>query len=267
MEKPLVSIIIPTYNSEKTIGRCLNSITKQTYENIEVLIIDNYSKDRTLDIAKKFKARIYLLKSGRAKAKNFGTKKARGKYVLYLDSDMELEPEVVEECVYLAEKDSKIAGIIIPEETIGSSFWAKVRNYERKFYAGTLVESPRFFRRNLVLNVGGFDEDIIFYEEATLPIKIEKLGYNVRARISSKIKHIEEHFNLRQWIIKKLFYAKTLRKYRERYREYYVKQASPTIRLLLFLLNKKFYKNPLLCLAVLYLKTLEYLASLIAMIT
>ena len=52
-------------------------------------------------------------------------------------------------------------------------------------YTGTPIKSLRFFRKDIALKAGGFDEDIVFHEEATLPYKIEKLGYNVRARINS----------------------------------------------------------------------------------
>ena len=80
---------------------------------------------------------------------------AKGKYVLFIDSDMELTERVVEECVELAERDDKIGGIIIPERSVGDGFWVRVRDFERSFYAGTVIESARFFRRDLALQVGG----------------------------------------------------------------------------------------------------------------
>ena len=49
-----ISIIIPTYNSSKTIIRCLNSVIKQTYKNWEIIIIDSYSKDNTINLIKNF---------------------------------------------------------------------------------------------------------------------------------------------------------------------------------------------------------------------
>jgi len=82
-------------------------------------------------------------------------KKAKGKYVLFVDSDMELSKDVVEECVELARKDDKIGGIIIPERSAGDGFWVRVRDFERSFYTGSEVESARFFRRDLALRGGG----------------------------------------------------------------------------------------------------------------
>jgi len=57
-------------------------------------------------------------------------KKAKGKYVLFVDSDMELSKDVVEECVELAEKNNKVGGIIIPERFVGDGFWVRVRDFE-----------------------------------------------------------------------------------------------------------------------------------------
>ena len=142
----LVTIIVPTYNSENTLELCLRSIKNQSYKNIEIIVVDRFSEDKTVEIAGKYGARVYQLDCERTKAKNFGLRKARGDYVLFVDSDMELTKRVVEECVELAEGDGRIGGIIIPERSVGDGFWVKVRDFERSFYAGTEIESARFFR-------------------------------------------------------------------------------------------------------------------------
>jgi len=130
MSEPLVSAVIPTYNSEKTLEKCLKSIRRQTYRNLEIIVVDKFSKDRTVEIAKRYGARIIYDEGERTRAKNIGLKKAKGKYVLFVDSDMELSKDVVEECVELAEKNNKVGGIIIPERFVGDGFWVKVRDFE-----------------------------------------------------------------------------------------------------------------------------------------
>jgi len=114
------------------------------------------------------------------------------------------------------------------------------------------------------LKVGGFDEDVVFYEEATLPYKIEKMGYNVRARINSCILHHEEDFSLLKWLKKKHYFGKTARfyinKYKSLYEEYVKKQVDPIYRFKIFLLNKRFWRKPYLAIGVIVLKILEYLA-------
>jgi len=260
-ENPLVSVIIPTKNSSRVLERCLKSIKNQTYKNIEIIVVDNNSTDNTKEIARKYTDKVFNVGPERTAQKNFGIKVANGKYLLFIDSDMELSKDVIKECVELSEKDDNIGGIIIPERSVGNNFWVKVRDFERGFYAGTEIESARFFRKDLVLKIGGFDEDVIFFEESILPQKIEKLGYNVKARIRSEILHHEDDFSLLKWLKKKYYYGKTAWKYVEKYKDYGSKQISPLRRFGLFLKDERFYSKPLLAVGVLILKSLEYVSA------
>ena len=255
-----VSVIIPTYNSAKTLWICLGSIENQTYDDLEVIVVDNFSKDGTVEIAKSYGAKVIELRGERAKAKNVGLRFSKGEYVLFIDSDMELTPTVVEECVEKIESDPKIGGIIIPEHSVGKSFWVKVRDFERRFYANTPIESARFFRKDLVLSVGGFDESVVFFEESTLAQKVEKLGYRVDVRIESVILHHETDFSLLKWLRKKYYYGMTAWRYKARY-DYSTKQTSLTYRFGLFLKNGRFYTKPSLALGVITLKLLEFLSA------
>jgi len=223
--------------------------------------VDNYSTDRTRKIAAKCGAKVFQLDAERAEAKNFGLREAVGKYVCFIDSDMELTKNVIEECVNLMEKNGKIGGITIPERSVGDCFWVKVRDFERSFYSGTKIESARFFRKDLAEKVGGFDKDIIFFEESTLPQKIEKMGYNVKARINAEILHYEENFSIWKWLKKKYYYGKTVFVYRDKYKGSSKKQMSLLYRLSLFFGNKRFYSEPLLAFGVVTLKLLEYFST------
>ncbi len=157
--------------------------------------------------------------------------------------------------------DKGIGGIIIPEKSIGNSSWTKVRDFERSFYAGTEIESARFFKKDLAKKVNGFDEDIIFFEETILPQKIESLGYNVKQRIKAEILHHEENFSLWKWLKKKFYYGKNASKYKEKFGEYADKQMDIFYRFSIFLKNKRFYSKPSLTLGVIILKILEYFSA------
>lgn len=230
-------------------------------------MIDKNSSDRTAEIAEGFGAMIFKLNSERTVAKNFGLKNAIGKYVCFIDSDMELTRNVIEECVNLIGKDGKIGGIIVPEKSIGKSFWVKVRDFERSFYSGTEIESARFFRKDLAEKVNGFDEDIIFFEESTLSQKIEKIGYSVKPRTNVEILHHEDDFSLWKWLKKKFYYGKTAFKYKEKFGEHAHKQTSVFCRFSIFFRNKKFYFKPLLALSVIVLKILEYFSAALGYLT
>src|SRR6476659_4005530 len=187
-----VTIIIPTKNASDVIARCLKSVKRQTYRNIEILIVDSFSSDETVTIASKFEAKVLSFAAERAKAKNIGMSNSSGDFLLFLDADMELERRVVEECVTTCSVNGSIAGVIIPERSKGIGFWIEVIDFERRLYAGSIIESARFFKKKFVEEVKGFDEDIVFYEESTLPQKIERqTGKIVNARIKSLIIHNE----------------------------------------------------------------------------
>jgi len=96
MSGPLVSIVIPTYNSEKVLPLCLESIRKQTYKNIEVIIVDSYSSDRTLEIAKTFGAKIITTHGGLLWARYLGHLHAKGEIEVLVDSDQILGYDTIE---------------------------------------------------------------------------------------------------------------------------------------------------------------------------
>jgi len=233
----------------------------QTYKNIEVIVVDNFSEDKTVKIARDFGAKVIVEKLVRSAARNRGIKEAKGEYVLSIDSDMELIPEVIEECLKVINSGEKIGGIIIPERSVGNTIWVKVRDFERSFYAGTEIESARFFKKDLAEKVGGFDEDVIFFEESTLPHKLKRLGYNVKVRINAEILHHEEDFSLYKWLKKKYYYGKTASIYRSKYKDLSKKRMSLFYRFSLFLGSKRFYSKPLLAFGVVTLKLLEYFSA------
>ena len=111
----LISVIIPAYNAEKCIVRAVNSVLAQTYSNFELLIIDDGSSDQTANICEKLErnnARIKLIKNkhgGLANSRNTGISFAKGKYIAFLDSDDEYEPEFLSKMLIgITKNDSEI---------------------------------------------------------------------------------------------------------------------------------------------------------------
>ena len=97
-----ISVIIPAYNAEQTIERCLYSVLKQTYQNLEIIVIDDGSSDGTralLNAIQENEFRLVVIhkeNGGAASARNVGLKVITGKYVTFLDADDFIEPEVYE---------------------------------------------------------------------------------------------------------------------------------------------------------------------------
>ncbi len=97
---PEISIVIPNYNTEKYLPRCLDSLINQTFKDIEIIVIDDGSKDNSVDVIQKYAKqdkRIKLIQqqnSGPAKARNQGLETAQGKYLMFCDSDDWYEPNM-----------------------------------------------------------------------------------------------------------------------------------------------------------------------------
>ena len=110
MEK--VSIIIPIYNSDKTIDRCLKSIINQTYRNIEVICINDGSFDNSYKILQNYlktDSRIKVINQtnkGVSSARNNGIKNSTGKYIMFVDADDYLKDNMIELLVKSIKKDS-----------------------------------------------------------------------------------------------------------------------------------------------------------------
>lgn len=101
MQSSLISVVIPTYNRQNTIIRAVNSVLNQTYDNIEIIIVDDCSVDETVDVVNSLKdPRIHLHKleknSGACMARNIGVALAVGKYIAFQDSDDEWSPNKLE---------------------------------------------------------------------------------------------------------------------------------------------------------------------------
>lgn len=203
MTKPLATISIPTYNSEKTLSRCLQAIKDQTYKKIEINVVDAASKDQTLTIAKKFGVEhIKICKSSLLASRYEGVKMAKGKYVLILDSDQILNPDSIERAVTLAEsnKFDMLAFEELPYST--EKFLEKLFDCDRRLinavenldpFTGVIL--PRFFNtqilkrayanipREIFKNTGGPDHAVVYYEAWLLSKKIGILR--------NAVKHIE----------------------------------------------------------------------------
>jgi len=149
-DSPVISIIIPTFNSmtgNRRIDRLLKSIFNQTYHNFEVIVVDSLSTDGTVEACKEFQVSLIQTKCTISEADNIGLEKATGDFVLFLDSDMELLPNFLEECVEVIKSTS--ADCINMDFVVVESEGSPLLNYVKL--------------RNLELNVGAAPLNIYLY--------------------------------------------------------------------------------------------------------
>lgn len=108
----LISIIIPVYNVESYISKCIESVLNQTYKEFEIIIVDDGSPDNSIKIAQKYAdidKRITIIRKengGLSDARNAGMQEAKGKYIYFLDSDDYIEDILLEKVINCAEKNN-----------------------------------------------------------------------------------------------------------------------------------------------------------------
>jgi glycosyltransferase involved in cell wall biosynthesis len=258
MAKPLVGVVIPTFNSGTFLGRCLMSVRKQTYPNIAVVVVDRNSTDATRDIAEHYGIRVALSEEGRSEARNAGANLTHGDCILSLDSDMELASDVVSKCV--AKVAEGFDAVIIPETSIGEGFWAKCKALEKSCYVGDeTIEAARFLKKGVFEKLMGYDPQLEFGEDWDLDQRISEAGYKI-GRIDSYIRHNEGRLSLQRAIMRKHHYGRTL----ERYRNKHPEEARRQLRLIrpAFMRNwRRLKDDPNHALGMLLMKTCELAAG------
>lgn|GEM_PF-1237392 len=264
MRNPLVSIVVNTKNEEKHLSECLQSCLNQDCKNLEIIVVDNNSTDRTKEIAEKFTSQVFDKGPERSAQKNFGAQKASGEYVLFLDADAQLERTVLLECVSLA-KDEGWSMVIIPERHIGEGFWAGVKALERSFYLGDdTVEAPWFFRKKDFLSVGGYDEEMFAGEDWNLFDRMQAAGFK-HGRCNSFINHQIGRISALGMIKKKFYYGTNIKILLKKSTGKNIRR-NPFLRPAFFRNAHYLFKSPIKYLAIFAMKFFESLGILAGMV-
>ena len=194
---PLVSVIVPTYNSSRTLEECLSALKEQNYKNTEIIITDSFSKDRTKEIACRFTDKIIDAES-LALARKKGVELANGKYILFLDSDQIINPDTIELSVKACEEAgydgvthferSKIHKDTFVERLINYDKWIFHSEEDDDPIYGTA--EPRFFKARFAKRIDYLDNPPITFELAIINLKMQKMGARVKF-INAYIYHYE----------------------------------------------------------------------------
>jgi GT2 family glycosyltransferase len=220
-----VSVIVPTRNSARTLAACLESIRAQTHEPLQLVVVDNGSSDGTDRLATRWAD--VLLRGGpeRSAQRNRGASEATGAFLLFVDSDMVLEPDVVASCMEVAERGAE--AVVIPEQSFGDGFWARCKALERSCYVGDdSIEAARFFRRDVFEAVGGYDEDLAGTEDWDLHERVRQTHALV-GRADALIWHDEGRLRLGPLTAKKFRYGRTFGRYLAKHPRQARRQALP----------------------------------------
>lgn len=184
MKTPLISVIIPTYNEEKFIERCLKPIKAQTFKNFEIIVIDGKSSDRTVSICKKYTKKIFITGRGIGNQENYGSQKAKGKFLLFLQADTKIARNTLEKLHnFLEENNSIVYGnLVFYYESDGIRgamlneivflYW----HINKFFKLGASSGQTLFVRKDIFQKNGGFRN--IIFEDADLGLRLKKIGQN-----------------------------------------------------------------------------------------
>ena len=201
---PLVSVVIPTLNSGKTLTACIESVKKQSFKNIEIIVVDSYSVDNTTKIAENYKCRLVKTRWKILGARYLGTKNSYGKYVLMLDSDQILiHRDLIARALTLF---SRYDMLILAESSYMPTSWLEhLADADRKLINNiTNVQDnptngnrlPRFFKKELLWNAFSkmnINEvhDVVVFEDAIIYYEAYALSSNV-GFMPAGIWHIDE---------------------------------------------------------------------------
>lgn len=209
-KQPLVSVLVLNYNGVKFLKKCLPSLLNQSYQNLEIIVLDNNSIDESINCIKKINHKIKIIQNkdnfGYAKANNIGAKSAKGTFLLFLNNDTELLKDTIKNLVSNYQNNS----IIGPEQTISSlskqkndNSFNKVLNTgmdifgypyanqnQNKTKAFYIDGAALFIKKLDFIKIGMFDEKhFIFFEDLDLCWRAQLLGYQIKPCSKAKLYH------------------------------------------------------------------------------
>ena len=258
-----VSVIIPTLNEESNIVKCLQSIKKQDYlGKIEIILVDNHSKDKTTTKARHLVSKLIIAGKERSMQRNIGAQKASGRWLLFIDADMQLHPRVISECVNVVNQNEKASMIAILQYYRGFNFWGKALALEQNCYGDNinLLTAARFFNKHQFLKIKGFNPNLLAGEDWDLTQRLIKSGIKIHHLKKYVIYHNESSASLLELLKKESYYIKFISRYAKDNPKEFLKQSSISYRLIIWAKSwKKLIFHPILTVAFLWYKFLVWL--------
>ncbi len=202
---PYLSVIIPAYNEEHTIRKCINSVLDSDYpsDKIEIIVVDDGSTDQTYEVANSIndkRIKVYKrMKSGKATSLNFGLAKAHGEFVATLDADSYICKSAIKKMLaYFSDNEvgavtsaikieKKKEGILNTIQKIEYLFVIFSRNVLSHIDAVPVTPGPlSIFKTKVLRNVDGFDEKSIL-EDQEIALRLQSKNYKIKASLDADV--------------------------------------------------------------------------------
>lgn len=197
MHEDLISVIIPVYNAEDTIIRCVDSVLKQTYTNIEIVLVDDGSKDNSPaicdDLARRYKSIVTIHKEngGQSSARNKGLEVSKGVYIGFVDDDDEIERDMYEILYYNLKSNKVLVSGIFSKLVYPKCTLIMNEGFESRIYSGSELAYNLFNNTGLVYG-GVWDKlfDKTLFQDIRFPEKCELEDFWVMSNIYLRIDRI-----------------------------------------------------------------------------
>lgn len=200
----LISIIIPVYNGETTIGSCLKSVFDSDYDDFEVIVVDDGSTDGSPAIARGFPCSVIEMKgnAGPSAARNRGAEASRGEILFFLDSDIIIEKDTVKEIARTFQNKPEISAVFCSyqKNTVPSDFYSEYKNFVHHYTHQNSQEDAATFcggfgamKRDVFFKLGGFDESYRSLEDMEFGYRLYQSGHKIYLNKQIQVTHCKRY--------------------------------------------------------------------------
>lgn len=202
--KPTISVIIPVHNGGENFRRCLSSLAETVPSPDEVIVVADGDTDGSSRLAEAFDARVLRLstRGGPARARNMGARAAQGDILFFVDADVAIHPDAVDQVVAAFRREPDLAAVFgsYDDAPAASGFLSQYKNLLHHYVHQTACEEASTFwagcgaiRRDVFLGLGGFDERYRHpcIEDIELGYRLKETGHRIRLRRTLQGKHLK----------------------------------------------------------------------------
>ncbi len=203
---PLVSVIIPVKNAERTIDSCLYAIKKSNYKNFELIVVNDNSVDKSVEIARKYNCKILKVENGQGAnyARNLGGKSASGEILIFIDSDIVVQKDTIEKIVDTLQDENidAVVGVYTAKhrnENIVSQYknlWIRYSYLKSSPEIDWLFGSISGIKKEAFQKVGGFNINLLSRkgnDDIELGKRFSQEKFNIILNSEIEVEHLKKY--------------------------------------------------------------------------
>jgi GT2 family glycosyltransferase len=195
---PFISVVIPNRNGKDTISKCLDAVFLSDYKGFEVIVVDDCSTDGSVEIIKRYPAKLIRLPvhSGASRARNEGARRAEGDAVFFIDSDCVMKHDTLTRAAAAFREDAVVGGTYTPlpfDRRFFSDFQSIFINHfeTRKKKPDYIATHAMLITKKLFLESGGFNENFLpIIEDVEFSHRLRKKGIGLAMDPELQVRHI-----------------------------------------------------------------------------